>query len=320
MSAPLVLLGDLLQISTLVFTVASMLSVGLSYSTAEILAPLRDVRMALLALLANFLLTPLLALLVVRALRLEPPVALGLFLLACSAGAPFLIKLLDAADGDVGKGATLLVLLTPVTVLFVPFALTEALDHPAESGLTYGHIDTWLVARPLLLSILGPLAGGLLVRRLAPGWAQRLQPPAARTASVALIVLVICAVATNLRGIAELFGPPLLAALLLTVGAFLAGYVLAAPNQEAQQVLGLGTAQRGVAAATVVATETIGHPDTLSMVVVTMLVGLAVLFPLAAWLRRANRPAAAAPRRAPQQARPRARAREEALSGPPRPQ
>ncbi len=318
MIALLGFLDELLRVSTLVFTIGSMLSVGFSYSLLEILTPLRNLRIVLLALIANFLVVPILALLVVRAVPLEPPVALGLFLLACSAGAPFLIKLLDVANGHVGKGATLLVLLTPLTVLFVPFVLAEALAHPAESGLTFGEVSMWLVARPLLLSILAPLATGLLVRRVAPIWAQRLQPALARTASVALVVLVACAVATNVSGIVDLLGFPLLAAGLLTVGAFLAGYVLTIPEYEAQVVVGLGTAQRGVAAAMVVATETIGHPDSISMVVMTMLVGLLLLFPIAGWLRKTKRAPAGAPRPAPEQAPQRARARASALSGPPR--
>src|SRR5690606_22810352 len=66
---------------------------------------------------------------------------------------------------------------------------------------------------------------------------------------------------------------------------FVVGYVLGGKDAHPRTVLGLGTAQRNVSAATVVATQGFGDPDTLIMVVVTSLVGLAILFPIATKLR-----------------------------------
>lgn len=53
--------SSLLSLAVLAFSVTSMLSVGFSYTLREIAEPLRDVRGALLALAANFVLVPLLA-------------------------------------------------------------------------------------------------------------------------------------------------------------------------------------------------------------------------------------------------------------------
>lgn len=275
------LLRDVLRIATIVFTVASMLSVGFSYTVAEIVAPLRDVSFVARALIANFLLVPLLAILLIRALPLDGSMALGLFLLASAAGAPFLIKLLDVAEGNVGKGATLLVLLAPVTVLYLPFAVSRALAHPALSGIAEGRVEAWTIARPLLLTVLLPFAVGLLVRDRAPAFARRLQPSMGRTASVALLVVISCAVVTNLRGILELLGFPMLAVLLLFLGAFAIGYVIGGPAPERRIVLGFGTGQRNIADAMIVSTQAIGDPDCTLMVVVGSLVGMLALFPIA---------------------------------------
>jgi len=51
----------LAQIAGLLFIVTSMLAMGLSLSIAQIVAPLKNARLAVLALLANFVLVPLLA-------------------------------------------------------------------------------------------------------------------------------------------------------------------------------------------------------------------------------------------------------------------
>jgi len=50
-------------------------------------------------------------------------------------------------------------------------------------------------------------------------------------------------------------------------------------------VLGLGTAQRNIAAATIVAVEDIKDNDTLVLVVVASIIDLMILIPLARWLR-----------------------------------
>lgn len=80
----------------------------------------------------------------------------------------------------------------------------------------------------------------------------------------------------------------LLAAVLVIGGAFVIGYLLAF-DRPSSVVLGLGTAQRNIAAAAVVATQAVDDPDTMVMVIATSLAGFAILFPIAAWLRRYQR-------------------------------
>ena len=55
----------------LTFVVASMLGTGLSLTVAQILQPLKNARLVILALLANFVLVPLLAFVITRVLPLD---------------------------------------------------------------------------------------------------------------------------------------------------------------------------------------------------------------------------------------------------------
>ena len=55
--------------------------------------PLRNVRLVVLSLLANFILMPLGALVLAALLKLDQPLGVGLLLLGSAAGAPFLPKL-----------------------------------------------------------------------------------------------------------------------------------------------------------------------------------------------------------------------------------
>ena len=132
-------LAQAASIAVLVFAMSSMLSVGLAYSIGQILAPLREVRAVFRALVANFVLVPLLAVGLERMIPMAPPLALGLFLLAGSAGAPFLIKLASTAKEDLALSAGLLVLLVPATVVFLPFYVPLAMAHPSLRGISMSH-------------------------------------------------------------------------------------------------------------------------------------------------------------------------------------
>jgi BASS family bile acid:Na+ symporter len=80
---------------------------------------------------------------------------------------------------------------------------------------------------------------------------------------------------------------------LFVLGSFAIGFVLGAGDPGVRNVLGLGTAQRNVSAALVVAAQNFG-PDTLTFVLVGAIVMLLVLMPVARRLGAGIVPAAAA--------------------------
>ncbi|MEV0428830.1 bile acid:sodium symporter [Micromonospora sp. NPDC050495] len=278
-------LSGLANLAVLVFAVTSMLSVGFAYSARQILGPLRDVPKLLRALLANFVLVPLLGLAIIRLWPLERPLQAGLVLAAMTAGAPFLIKLTAVAKAEVALSATLLVLLLPVTVLYAPIAVPQVLP---EADVSVAGL-----AVPLVLTLLLPLAVGLLVRARWPALARRSVPIVRHASTVALVVLVLGTTLANVPTIVELFTTgAIVAPVLLIVGAFVIGFLLGGRDRDVRHVLALGTAQRNISAATVMATQGFADNDTLVMVIATSLAGFALLFPAAAVLRRIESAAA----------------------------
>ncbi|MCL4768162.1 MAG: hypothetical protein KJZ80_18225 [Hyphomicrobiaceae bacterium] len=267
------MLSGLLDISVLVFSVASMLSVGLGSTVQEMLGRLGSAPRVARALIANFVLVPILAYVIAYLFALDAPFRNGLMLLGMAAGAPFVIKLTEVARHDVGTAGTLLVLLLPVTVIYLPIVAPLVLPKVT--------VTISAIAVPLLLSMLLPLVVGLLTRAWLPRPAQYLQPVMGPIGTIALVVLIVLTFILNFQSIVGLLGTgAILAAAAFFVGAFAIGFLLG----EDRGVLGLGTAQRNVAAATIVATQSIGDPDTLAMVVVASIVDLAILFPIAWYL------------------------------------
>ena len=110
-------------IATLVFVLSSMLAMGLGLKVAEIMAPLRNIRLVAMLLLANFVYHALGRRSLVRILRLDEPLAVGLLLLGVAAGAPFLPLLAQIAKGNLAFAVALMVLLMVVTVGYLPLVL-----------------------------------------------------------------------------------------------------------------------------------------------------------------------------------------------------
>lgn len=271
-------LGTLVDVAIVVFAVVSMFSLGLGYTVEEIIGPLSHARGVIRALVANFIFVPLSGLAVTRALSLAPGLETGLLLVSMAAGAPFLIQLTQHAEHDVGLSASLLVLLLPATVLYMPLVVPLALPQATVSA--------WAIAKPLVLTMLAPLALGLVLKERSHTWAERFQPMLGKAASVILVVLIAATFLANFAAIVNVFGTGAILAALLLIGiAFLIGYAMGGADPEIRGVLGLGTAQRNVAAATVVASQGFADPDILVMVITASLVGLAMLFPIARTLR-----------------------------------
>ena len=86
------LLGKAVPVAMLAFVVSSMLAVGVSLTVGQIMAPLRNGKLVSLALLANFVLMPLSALVITRLLRLHEPLGIALLLLGTAAGARFCLS------------------------------------------------------------------------------------------------------------------------------------------------------------------------------------------------------------------------------------
>jgi bile acid:Na+ symporter, BASS family len=117
------LLNKVATTALLGFVVSSMMAMGAGFSVRQIIDALRDVRLVLLALLANFVAMPLGALALDKALRLDEPLGVGLLLLGAAAGAPFLPKLTELAKGNLPFAVGIMFLLSVGTVVYLPLVL-----------------------------------------------------------------------------------------------------------------------------------------------------------------------------------------------------
>jgi predicted Na+-dependent transporter len=263
--------STIMNLSILVFAVTSMLVMGLSLTMAQISAPLRNTRLVLAALAANFILAPALAYGIGRLLPLSDGLRFGLILVSTAAGAPFLPRLAQLAKGDVAFSVGLMTLLVVTTIFFMPVVLPLLLR-----GVT---VNPWEIARTLIFLMFLPLTTGLLISSRYGRTAEVLIPYLTKASNIALVSLLVSGLIANLRAILEIIGPiGILAALLFLLSCFVTGYLFGGKEHPIRSVLALGTAQRNMAAALVVATANFSQdPAVILMILVLGLVDLTVL-------------------------------------------
>ncbi|MCA9875673.1 MAG: bile acid:sodium symporter [Ardenticatenaceae bacterium] len=251
------------------FVITSMLAMGMNLTVKQILDPLRNVRLVVLALVGNFILVPALAWGLTAVLPMGQPQATALILLGTCAGAPFLPKLAQMSKGNLALSVGLMVMLMVVTIFYAPLVLPVILPG--------AQVDVAAIAQSLILLMLLPLAIGLLVKWRYAETAVSWQPHMSQASTYSLLLLIAASLLLQFRNILGAIGSWLiLGTLILTVGALVIGYFLSAGSEAAdRKVAALGTGQRNLSAALVVGAS-FGDSETLVMTLVASLI-LAVI-------------------------------------------
>ena len=263
-------LQALANLAVAVFVISSMLSMGLSLTMQQILEPLRNGRLVILALVLNFLVVPALAYgLAKTILANQQSLGTGMILLGTAAGAPFLPKLTQVAKGNLAFAVGLMVLLMVVTIIYLPLLLTGVTVNPLQ------------IATTLVVLMLIPLAIGLFMKARYESAAAGLQPVMAQASNYSIILVLVLMLVLNFINVISIIGTGgILALLIFIVVSFVLGYFVGGIGSDSgiKRVAGLGTAQRNVSAALVIGTQNFSSdPNVTVMLIVGALFMLVIL-------------------------------------------
>lgn len=269
------ILTVIVKVGALMFIVSSMLAMGFSLTVPQIIAPLKNLRLVVLALALNFVAVPLLVWAIQAVMDLDQDIYTGLVLMGTAAGAPFLPKLAEAAKGNAAFSVGLMVMLMVVTVVYMPLVLPLLL-----SGVS---INAWDIAKSLIFLMLLPLGIALFVKARWSEIADGLHPLMAQASSIGIVVLIVGGVILQWDNIVSLIGTGgLIAIVIFLLVALVLGYFAGGSDAGTRSVMGLGTAQRNLSAAMVVAAQNFSDkPNVLLTVIVAGIIGLVLLMPIA---------------------------------------
>jgi predicted Na+-dependent transporter len=171
------------NIVLIVFTLSNIASMGLDLNLRNSLKTLRSAHVIGLILLWGWVVGPALASLIIWLLPLTKGHAAGLLLISLAPTAPFYPLVVRKANGDMAFAGALMLLTVLGTVLLLPILAPLLIE-----GLV---VDSWSLARPLIVMVLLPLLVGGAIRQFSPNLALKLFPVVNKIGGISLIIVLI---------------------------------------------------------------------------------------------------------------------------------
>jgi bile acid:Na+ symporter, BASS family len=259
-------------------------SLGLGSTQEDALYLLRRPRQLVRSLLSMNVVMPLVAAGLAAVFDFPGALNISLVALAVSPVPPILPKRQLRAGGRASYAVGLLMAAALLAIVFIPLALKLiALGFGKEA-----HVPEAAVARLVAITVLVPIAAGIVVRRLAPAFAARAARPISLGAMALLGVIVVLLLIRAWRPAVSLIGDGHVLALAAFVAiGLIVGHLLGGPHPRDRVVLALATASRhpGVALA-IAAANFPQEKRVMGAILLYLLISLIVSVAYLAWRRR----------------------------------
>jgi predicted Na+-dependent transporter len=278
------LLTALFNAGVVVSVGATVLSLGMTFTVGQLLAPLRRVGLVVAMVVLNVVVIPAIAWSVAKGLPIKEAYVDGLVLATLGAGSAAGIKAAQLAkNADLPLAVSIVVVLQLVNIVSVPLWAGQVV-----SGAS---LSAWDILRSLLLLVLIPLIVGLIVKARYPDHAAEWTGGLVRIANLALVVAVAAGISVNWQTIVDLFGSwVLVASVLIIVIALALGLLLGGRNAQTRTSTGLVSGLRfGSLGLIIIGTQLGGNPDYLGPALVFALLDLLLPMVLAIEIGRGTR-------------------------------
>jgi BASS family bile acid:Na+ symporter len=171
-----------------------MLGMGATLAPADFVAIARRPRGLLVGISCQFLVAPLLTLLLLRLCKLDPGIVVGLLLIAAMPGGPLANLFTHLAKGDVALSIVMTAVGTLGSLISVPLIMQLFADDLVPVGF---RMPIAQLMQDLLAFLLVPLGVGMLCRSLSRAWAESVSPWLIRMGSVLLLCIVTGSLASG---------------------------------------------------------------------------------------------------------------------------
>jgi len=257
-----------------------VLAIGLGAALEHALYLFRRPGQLLRAVVAMYVVVPVVATFVVKSLHLAPLVALAIVLMSVSPVPPILPVAQRKVGGRQPYVLGLLVAVSVLAVVLVPLSLVLL----SRVFPVSAYLPPPGVARVILLTVLVPLAAGIAIGRVAPAFARRASGPIARVGTLLLALAFLPVLALSLPQMIGLIGNGTLLAIAVVSGAGLAaGHMLGGPDPDDRSALALATLTRHPGIALAIAKASFPGLNVLDGVLLYLLVSVLIGVPYRRW-------------------------------------
>ena len=203
-----------------------MAGLGLSLTPADFRRVIVFPKAVAIGLVAELVVPPLIAFLLAYLLAPTPAIAVGAVIVAACASGVTSNAYTFAARADVALCVTLSALTSIITVFTIPLLTYLALQLFYEQGQIPA-LPIGEMLRTLITVTIVPVAAGMVVRALAPGFAERALEPLRRLVLVLLIVVLSAAALSSYGVIRDNLATAGLLVVAMNVFTMAAGYGVA---------------------------------------------------------------------------------------------
>ena len=255
----------------LTYVVSGMLALGLSQTVRQILEPLRNVRITISAVVASYIILPLIATTIARLFGLDPSLRYGLVLLAMAAGAEVGPIFTAKSNANVSLAGGILVMSICITIIYIPLMLGVLLPDV--------HFDVKHLLLKLILTIVVPLLVGLSIRSRFEKTAHTAEKYLHLISRLFVVLLLLTLIGLYHKQIIGLFGTyAILAGVIYVVAGFGIGYLLGWPERGTMLAMGYMHGARNASVAVMVASSAFSdRPDVMLMIATMVILMLAIL-------------------------------------------
>lgn len=202
-----------------------MLSMGLALAPRDFLTVAREPKAALLGILSQLFLLPLLGFAIASMSAIPPVYAAGLMIIAACPGGPMSNLLTHLAGGDTALSIALTAVMSLVSIISLP--LIVGLSLPWFMGEQAPALPIAGTILGLMAMTLAPVVLGMSLRTLAPRAALGIEPFARRLAVLLFVSFIVVAIALEWETVKSdlpAIAPPVIA---LNIAAMSAAYMIA---------------------------------------------------------------------------------------------
>jgi predicted Na+-dependent transporter len=223
------------------FVVLYMFSVPLESTRGEIIQYFKDINLMGRALLANFLVIPILGFIIARFFDLPPDFSIGFLLLAMAPGGLLALQFARVSKGNRVFAVAVLVVFCLLAILITPLLVYWFFPKEAAGRLPFG----WLTIL-LLLLIVVPLVLGRVLQTIIPEHAPKLGLWLGRLSVVIFIIAAVMAGRYKSPAVKLMGTNGIAAIVLLILGAWLVGWLMGGPEIRNRKVLAISSSMRNV--------------------------------------------------------------------------
>ncbi len=200
-----------------------MLGMGLSLVADDFKRIIVYPKAILVGLVNQMILLPLIGFGIALVFPLAPEIAVGIMILAACPGGPTSNLIAHLAKGDTALSVTLTALSSFITILTIPFIVNFALVRFLDQGEMI-RLDVLDSIKNIFVIIVIPIIIGMLIRKYAPVFSDRMAKPVRIASAIVLALVIIGIVIKEKENFVSYFQQAGIVALLLNVTTMLVGY------------------------------------------------------------------------------------------------